>query len=148
MAKIGKPMQVPDLKLSPPIEGAVRLSEDMLQTLALLTGYDVNSRKVLRCSASGILSIASPRLIDIQHYERTAILNPLQGDDLPCTEVILLGHPANAGIVWVRSGGVAATDNSWPLAAGAAMGFSVDNLKQLKMHFPVQDEILIVGYTR
>jgi len=148
MAKIRKPMQIPDLKLSPPIEGAVRLSDDMLQTLAQLVGYDVNTRKLLRCSASGVLSIASPRLIDIQHYERTAILNPLQGDNLPCTEVLVLAHPDNAGRVWVRSGGVAATDNSWPLAAGAVIGFSVDNLTQLKMHFPIQDEILIVAYTR
>jgi len=148
MPKIGKPMQIPDLHLQPPIEGAVRLSEDMQQTLAQLAGYDVNTRKLLRCSASGILSIASPRLIDIKHYTRTAIDNPTEGDDLHCTEVLLLAHPDNVGRVWVRSGGTAGTTNSWPLAAGAVMGFSVDNLIQLKMHFPVQDEILIVAYTR
>ena len=148
MSKIRKPMQLPDLNLQPPIEATVRLSDDMQQTLSQLAGYDVNTRKLLRCSASGILSIASPRLIDIKHYTRTAIDNPTQGDDIACTEVLVLGHPDNAGRVWVRSGGVAGTTNSWPLAAGAVIGFSVDNLKQLKIHFPVQDEILIVAYTR
>jgi len=141
-------MQIPELNLRPPITDAVNLSNDMQQTLALLAAYDVNTRKLLRCSASGILSIASPRLIDIKHYTRTAIDNPTAGDDLLCTEVLVLAHPDNAGRVWVRSGGVAGTTNSWPLAAGAVMGFSVDNLCQLKMHFPVQDEILIVAYTR
>jgi len=148
MAKINKPMQIPELNLRPPISDAVNLSADMQQTLAMLAGYDVNTRKLLRCSASGILSIASPRLIDIIHYERTAILDPTEGGDLACTEVLVLAHPDNVGRVWVRSGGVAGTTNSWPLAAGAVMGFSVDNLIQLKMHFPVQDEILIVAYTR
>lgn len=148
MSKIRKPMQIPDLNLWPPIEDTVRLSEDMQQTLAQLAGYDVNTRKLLRCSASGILSIASPRLIDIIHYERTALVNPTEGDNLPCTEVLVLGHPENAGTIWVRSSGTAGTTNSWPLAAGAVVGFSVDNMSQLKMHLPVVGEIAIVGYTR
>jgi len=148
MSVIKKPMNIPELNLYPPMDAGLRLSDDMQQTLAQLTGYDVNTRKLLRCSASGILSIASPRLIDIKHYTRTAIDNPIQGDDILCTEVLVLAHPDNAGRVWVRSGGVAGTTNSWPLAAGAVIGFSVDNLNQLKIHFPVQDEILIVAYTR
>jgi len=148
MGSINKPMDVPELNLEPPIIGKLRLSEDMQQTLALLTAYGDNKRIVLRASESGVLSVASARIADIVHYTGVGASDEQAGGDVPCTEVMVMGHPDNTGVIWVRPDKTATADNAWPLAANAAVGFTLDNLKQLNMLIVVAGEKVIVGYTR
>ena len=148
MAKIFKSMQISELNLKPPIEGAMRLSEDMQQTLALLVGYGIDERKLLRCSESGVLNVVSPRLKDIEHYTGVGTNDTQNGKDIACSEIMVMGHPDNTGLVWVRIGAEATVDNSWPLAKNMAIGFTVDNLKQLSMLIVTAGEKLIVAYTR
>jgi len=148
MSNINKPMVVPELDVRPPIEGWMRLSEDMQQTLALLTAYCANKRVVLKASESGVLNVASAQIKDIVHYTRDGIDEELTGGDIPCTECLVMGHPDNTDKIWVRPYTTATVDNSWPLAAGEAMGFTLDNLKQLNMFIAVDGETLIVAYTR
>jgi len=148
MSTINKPMDVSELNIQPPLKGKTRLSDDMQQTLALLTAYGADKRRPLRCSESGVLNITDPRIKDIEHYTGVGANDTQTGDDLPCTTVMVMGHPDNTGKVWVRPNKTATVDNSWPLAAGEVVGFTLDNLSQLHMLFAVDGEKVIVAYTR
>lgn len=147
MGTINKPLTIPELAIQPPVSGKVRLSEDMQQTLALLTAYGDNTRKLLRASESGILNVASPRLKDIVHYTGVGANDEQIGAAIPCTECLVMGHPDNTGKVWVRPYVTATTANAWPLGAGEAICFTLDNLSQLNMLIVVAGEKLIVAYS-
>jgi len=148
MSNINKPMDIPELNLKPPIDGKVRLSEDMQQTLALLSAYCENKRVILKASESGVLNVASAKIKDIVHFTRDGVDEELAGENVPCTECFCMGHPDNTGKVWVRPDKTATVDNAWPLAGGEVVGFTLDNLKQLNMFIAVDEETLIVAYTR
>ena len=148
MRIIGKAMRFLELRLSPPIDKAVRLSEDMQQTLALLCAYGSDGRKLLRASESGVLNTTSARVKDVKHYTGVGANDTQSGDDIACTECLVMGHPDNTGKIWVRPGGVAAVDNAWPLNAGEVVNFTLDNLKQLSMLMVVASEKVIVAYSR
>jgi len=148
MPDINKPMAVPDLNLKPPIDGKVRLSADMQQTLALLTAYGDNARKLLRASESGVLNTTSARIKDIKHYTGVGANDTQTGDNISCTECLVMGHPDNTGKVWVRPDKAATVDNAWPLAAGEVVGLTLDNLKQLNMLIVTDGEKVICAYTR
>lgn len=148
MNLIGKAMQILDLDVQPPITGKVRLSDDMQQTLALLCGYGIDGRKVLRASESGVLNVTSARIKDIVHFTGAGANDEQTGPDVACCECMIAGHPTNTGLVWVRPKDTATDANAWPLAANAAVCFSLDNLKQLNMLIVVDGEKVIVAYTR
>lgn len=148
MPDINKPMDVPELSLKPPIDGKVRLSADMQQTLTLLTAYGVNSRKLLKASESGVLNTASARIKDIAHYKRDGATDPKIGEAISCTECLIMAHPTNTGRIWVRPYTIAETTNAWPLDAGEVVGFTLDNLSQLNMLIDTDLDSLIVAYTR
>lgn len=148
MSIIRKAMQIVGLQLDPPIEEAVRLSKDMQQTLALLCAYGIDKRVVLRASESGVLNTTSARIKDINHYTGSGANDTQSGDDVPCTECLVMGHPDNTGKVWVRSSTTATINNAWPLAAGEVVNFTLDNLKQLKMLIVTDGEKVIVAYSR
>lgn len=148
MPNINKPMGISGLDPKPPINKRVRLSEDMQQTLALLTAYGINERKVLKSSETGVLSVASARIKDIKHYTYTAGKQNQTGDSVPCSEVMVMGHPDNTGLVWVRPDKAATINNAWPLAKNDVVNFTLDNLSQLNMSFILLNESVIVAYTR
>jgi len=148
MLQIGTPLQIPDLHLTPEQEGGIQLSENMQQTLALLTGFWHNQRMLLKASPTGILLTASARLSDVVHYTGSGANDTQSGGDTPCTECLCMGHPDNTGKVWVRSDVVATVNNAWPLGAGEVISFTIDNRKQLQMLIVVDTEKLIVAYTR
>lgn len=148
MTSINKSMNVSELNIQPPLVGKARLSDDIQQTLALLTAFGSYKRKALRCSESGILNTASPRIKDIKHYTRAGATEEQTGHDIPCTEVMVMGHPSNGDLVWVRPHKTATVDNAWPLAKGEAVKFSIDNLNQLNMFIATDTERVIVAYTR
>jgi len=141
-------MNVPELNLEPPISGKLRLSEDMQQTLALLTAYGDNKRIVLKASESGVLAVASRRVADIVHYTGVGASDEQVGGDIACTEVLVMAHPDNAGTVWVRPDKTATIANAWPLKAGEVVNFTLDNLKQLNMLMVTAGDIVIVAYSR
>lgn len=146
MIHIGTPLKVPELNLQPPPEGGIQLSEDMQQVLSTLTGFVQNKRVLLKASPSGVLEVASARLQDIQHFTGVGANDTQQGDDIPCTEIMCMGHPDNTGKVWVRTAAVATVNNAWPLGAGEVINVSVDNLRDLQMLIVVDGEKLIVAY--
>lgn len=148
MTVINKSMDVSELNIQPPLAGKVRLSDDMTQTLALLTAMGAYKRRPLRCSESGVLNVTDPRIKDIQHYIGDGANDTQQGNDVPCTEVMVMGHPSNGNTVWVRPNKTATVDNAWPLLKGEVVRFTLDNLSQLHMLFVTDTERVIVAYTR
>jgi len=148
MPDINKPMAVPELNLRPPIDGKVRLSEDMQQTLALLTAFSENKRVTLKASESGVLNVTSARIKDIIHCVATVPNCAITGPNVTCSEVMLMAHPDNTGLVWVRPDVPALANNAWPLAAGEVVNFSVGNLNQINALVIVNGETVIAAYTR
>jgi len=147
MNRIGTPLECPELHLSEKHEGGMELSKDVQQTLSMLAGFVKNKRVLLKASPGGILETTSARLQDIKHYDATEANHALQGDDIPCSEIMCMGHPDNGGKVWVRTMTAAGLTNSWPLGAGDVINFAVDNLRDLRMLIVVDTETLIVAYT-
>lgn len=148
MPTINKSMDVSELNIQPPIEGKVRLSDDMTQTLALLTAMGAYKRRPLRCSESGVLNVTDPRIKDIEHYTGSGANDTQTGTDTKCSAVIVMGHPDNNSNVWVRPNTTATVNNAWPLAKSEVVGFTLDNLKQLNMLIVGDGEKVIVAYTR
>lgn len=146
MQTIGTPLQVPELNLSPEKQGGIELSDDMQQVLALLAGFCKNKRKLLKASPVGALRTTSARIIDIKHFTADGNNDTQVGDDVPCSEVMCMGHPDNGGKVWVRSLSTATTSNAWPLGKGEIVNLSVDNFRDLQMLIVVDTEKLIVAY--
>ena len=146
MHRIGTPLKLPELNLQPEPEGGIELSEDMQQVLSLLTGFSKNRRIVLQSSPVGALRVTSARLIDVKHFTADQDDYTTQGDDVPCSEVMCMGHPSNTGKVWVRTLAEATTSNSWPLGPGESMNMSVDNFRDLQMLIALDTEKLIVAY--
>jgi len=146
MWRINAPLKVPELNLQPEPEGGIELSKDMQQVLSLLTGFSKNRRILVKASPVGALRTTSGRIIDIKHFTGAGANDTQQGLDVPCSEVMCMGHPDNTGKVWVRSLVEATVNNAWPLGAGEATNISVDNFRDLQMLIVVDGEKLIVAY--
>jgi len=147
MIQIGTPLKVPELNLSPEPEGGIVLSKDMQQVLSLLTGYWQNKRLLLKSSPSGVLFTSSPQLNDIYHVPGVGANFEYKGSDIPCTEILVMGHPTNTGNIWVKPNAVATVDNAWPLAKSEVLNISLTNLSILNILIVVDGEKAIVAYT-
>ena len=148
MPDINKPMRIPQLNLQPPISGKVRLSEDMQQTLALLTTYTDNKRILLPTSQSGVLNVGEPTIKDVVTINSAAVSGIGQGSDIACSMVMIVAHPDNTDTTWVRPYTVCTPTTSWPLEAGDVLKFAVDNVNQVHILCETPEEKVIVAYTR
>lgn len=152
MHDINKPMGIPELNLQPPITGTVKLSEDMQQSLSMLCAMGVTQRTLLRASESGVLLTGEPLIKDIVII--TGAIPPggsyslAQGSDIPCSSVMIMGHPYNGDKVWVRPYAPCDDTHKWPLDDKETVGFSVDNLNRLYFLFDEDGEKAIIAYTR
>jgi len=144
---IGNPMAVPELDLRPEPAGAIQLTEDMQQVFALLAGYWRNKRVLLKASPSGVLFVTSPQVKDIFHITAVGANYTYQGENIECSEVLVMGHPDNTGRVWVKTNATASTDNAWPLNAGDVVGLGITNLNMLNLLIVVDTEKAIIAYT-
>lgn len=143
MARIGTPLKVPELLLSPEQEGGIELSDDMQQVLSLLTAFSKNRRIIVKASPKGALRTTAARIQDIKTITGSGANDTVQGSDIECSEIMCMGHPDNTGKVWVRSLVTATTANAWPLAAGNVVTISVDNYRDLEALIVVDGEKLI-----
>lgn len=148
MPEINKPMGVPELNLQPPITGKVRLSEDMQQTLALLVTYTDNKRILLPTSQSGVLSVGEPTIKDIIILTSAAVSGKGKGDDIPCSQVMVMAHPDNTDLSWVRPYAECSDTHKWPLEACDFIKFAVDNVNQVYFLCDTAEERIIIAYTR
>lgn len=146
MNTIGNPMTIPELDLKPEPTGGIQLSEDMQQTLSLLTAFWLNKRILLKASPSGILFTASPQIKNVFHVTASSGNYVYQGDNIECTEIMIMGHPDNTGKVWIKPHDIAATTNAWPLNKGDAICLSITNLNMLNLLIVTNGEKAIVAY--
>ncbi len=148
MHEILIPFKIEDLLLKPDFAGRIKLSEDMQQALSTLVGYDGSTRRLLRCSQTGVLNIITPRIQKIVHVSDDEANYVWQGEDIKTTEVMILANSLNAGVIWVKNDAPALTSNGWPLNAKEVVNFSIDNLSNLHIKIPLANDIAIVAYSR
>lgn len=148
MREILIPFRIEDLLLKPEMAGRIKLSDDMQQTLASLVGFDNVARRLLRCSKGGVLYTTTPRLDNIFHATTAAGTGLWQGSDKKITEVMVMAHPDNNGLLWVKNDEAATADNGWPLAAKEVVGLTLDNLNNLNILSVTPEETAIIAYTR
>lgn len=148
MVEIIIPFKIEDLKLKPEITGRIKLSDDMQQTLASLVGYDGTARRLLRCSSRGILSVKTPRIAGIINTEAQVANYDMQLSSKPASEVMIMGHPDNAGLIWVKNDDTADEDVGWPVAKSGVVSFSIDNLNNINLNIPTAGDRAIIAYSR
>lgn len=148
MHNIGKSLQFPELELRPEIKEMIKLSDDMQQTLASIIGYDGVSRRLLRCSENGVLNVSSPRIKDIFHVSNSGANYAWQGDNVKATEVMIMAHPDNNALIWVKNDEAASDENGWPLVKKEIIAITVDNLKNIHLLIVGAGETAIIAYTK
>jgi hypothetical protein len=148
MHTINNPMQIPELDLKPELQGGVNLSEDMQQVLALLAGYWQNKRVLLKATPSGMLCVTSPQVKDIYYITANADNYAYQGENIECSEVMVIAHPNNTGRIWVKAHALALTTNSIPLDKKESFSFTITNLNMLNLLIATDTEKAIVIYTQ
>lgn len=148
MPDITKPFGFSELRLKPEVIGIIKLSDDIQQTLASIVGYNGSERSLLRCSGTGVLFVSSPRIDGIEHITADTDAYDWNGDDKKISEVMIMGHPDNAGIIWVKNDTTALATNGWPLSAKEVLNLSIDNLANLHLLIVDNTEKAIVLWTR
>lgn len=147
MRTIHSPLHIPELDLKPEFAGGIQLSDDMQQTLSLLAGFWKHKRLLLRASPSGILMTTDPQLKEVYTVTGSGANDTYQGENVPCSGVLVMGHPDNTGRIWVRPHTTASAANGWPLEAGDVVGFGLTNLNMLHALIVVDGEKLIIAYS-
>jgi len=147
MVNPDSPVKMPELHLIPESERGIELDKGMKQVMSLLTAYWREQRVTLKCSPSGVLFVSSSQVGDIIHYPAADNNDLYQGDNIACSEVMVMGHPANGNTIWVRTHKVATVDNAWPLLKKEVVSFTITNLNMLHILIPVKTERVIIAYT-
>ena len=148
MAEITIPFPFGDLPLTPELTGRVKVSDVVTQTLATLLGWDGSSRRLVKTARSGALQVASPQAVKVIHQTATVANQVKTFGDIPITEVMIMGHPDNTGLVWVDIADTPSVTDSWPLGSGDVLKISLDNLNRLQVKIIVEGERVVILYTR
>lgn len=148
MPEILIPLTFEDLPVRPALVGRPKVSEDIQQTLALLSGWDRATRRLIRCSPSGILFAAEPPVKAILNIQGSVDGNPYQCPDIATTEVLIRAKPANSGTIWINVGAVAAGDAGYPLTEGEYVKIALNNLHSLSIYFVTDTDYAIVVYSK
>lgn len=146
MPTIKKPLPFDELKSTPELKAMVTITDDMIQALTLLSGYDGTQRKLLRCSPTGVLHTIAPRTRGAVNVAATAANFLWQGSNVEATEVMIRSNPDNAGRVWVNIDAAAAADTGWPLDPGEVLVLTINNLNNLHLKIIADTEKVIVLY--
>lgn len=146
MPLTNKPLPFDQLDAKPPLTGQQRVSEDMQQTLALLTGFNGSQRKLVIVTQEGILIVASVRPKGTINIAATSPDYIWSGDDIKCNEVKVIAHPDNSNRVWVNIDSNAGNNIGEPLDAGDHLVWGIENLKNLHITIMASGEKAIVVY--
>ena len=148
MVESQQPLNTDELNLRPPLEGRQPFDATLKRVLAMLMAKSDSDLKFLKCSPTGVLAVCSNALADIFHVTAVGAAYEYVGDDEPCSEVIVIAYPTNAGLVWVRRDTIATVDNAFPLDALDQITLTLTNLNQLRLMIATNGEKAIVLYTR
>ena len=144
MFEIDKPFAIGGLPFTPEITGRLQVEEKIIQTLAALLGYDGERRRLLTCSPSGSLNAHSPLADAFINKASTGATEDVTFTDQATSEVMIMANASNSGDVWVNIGAAAAVDTGWPLDAGDAIRFSLNNMLELNLHIITSGDKVII----
>jgi len=147
MREIHTPLGVPELDIKGTPSSPATISDNIQQVLSTLTGFWKNKRVLLKASPSGILFTTGPQLEDIFHVTGSGVNDTYQGENIPCSEILVMAHPDNGSKIWLRKGVTATVDNAWPLNANDVMGLTITNLNMLHLLIVGDGEKAIIAYT-
>jgi len=148
MAKVKTPFELPDLCVHPPLPSSPNLTPDIQQTLATLVGYNGQLRRLLRCTAHGMLQIVNPLIVGFINVTGSGANDEYDGVQLRTSEVIVRAHPDNNSLVWVNTFKAAAVDTGYPLAANEYIILSVNDVAHLHLLIVGDGEKVIIGYSQ
>jgi hypothetical protein len=143
---IQTPLPIPELDLQPDLRGGQQLSDNIIQTLSALVGFWQNQRVLLKATPSGILQTTFPVIKDVVHITGSGASWTGVGDNIPCSEVLIMGHPSNTDLIWVKPYGVASATTGFPLLAYDVISIAITNLKYLNFLIIVASEKAIIAY--
>lgn len=147
MPEILIPFTFEDLPVKPPLKGRPRISEDLQQTLALLSGWDGATRRLIRCSASGILRTAPPQVKGLLNILADQDAYTTQGSDIKTTEVMIRAFPDNTGRVFLNIGIAAALNTGYPLFTGEWVNISLNNLNIMYLYVEKDTDKVAIIYS-
>jgi len=140
-------VKMPELNLIPEVDRGIELDPGMKQVMSLLTAYWKERRVTLQSTPSGMLFVGSTQIADIFHVPAAGDGDVYQGDDIACSEVMVMGHPQNGNTIWVRPHKIATVNNAWPLLKYDVVSFTITNLNMLHILIETDTERAIIAYT-
>jgi len=147
MFEILLPFGFDDLPTKPTITGKPKLSDDLQQTLALLSGWDGRTRRLIRVSPTGVIRVGSARAKGVYNIVANTDAYTLTCMDCPISEVMLRAFPDNTGRVFVNIGKAAALNIGYPLFTGEWISISVNNLSSLQLYIEKNTDKVAAIYT-
>lgn len=147
MYDILKPFTFDDIPTKPEIKGRPKLTEDLQQTLALLSAWDSRTRRLVRCSPTGVIRVGSARAMGVYNIVANQDGYVITCDDCPASEVMLRAFPDNSGRVFVNIGIAAALNTGYPLFTGEWVNLSVNNLNSLQLYIEKSTDKVAAIYT-
>ncbi|MBA7538866.1 hypothetical protein ES705_31143 [subsurface metagenome] len=147
MGNQDSPVKMPELNLIPETDRGIELDAGMKQVMSLLTAYWKERRVTLQATPSGMLFTGNPQIGDIFHTPAGEAGGVWQGSSIACSEVMVMGHPANGDTIWVRPHKIATTGNAWPLLKYDVVSFTITNLSMLHILIETAGERAVIAYT-
>lgn len=147
MREIIIPLTFVDLPVKPPLTGRPRISDDLQQTVALLVGWDGSTRRLIRCSPSGVLRVGSARAVGIYNIAANKDDYTITCADCPTSEVMIRAFPDNTGRVFVNIGKAASLTAGYPLFTGEWVNISVNNINSLQLYIEKNADKVAAIYT-
>ncbi|GAG66536.1 unnamed protein product, partial [marine sediment metagenome] len=135
------------LPTRPPITGRPKLSDDIQQTIALLSGWDGATRRLLKSSPAGILRVTDARAIGVYNVKASQDDISITCDDCPASEVMIRSFPDNVGKVFVNVNAEADENVGYPLFTGEWIRIAVNNLSSVQVWFEKDDDRVAAIYT-
>lgn len=148
MTEVTTPWPISEIMVSAEPTGRLKISDDIQQTLSSLFGYDGETRRPLRCGKTGTLFVGSAPIAAVTLIVADQIDYVWVGDNIETSEVLIRSRSSNGGAVLVAVDEPCGALNSWFLAAGESLQFSINNLQRLNLKIAANGEIVDLLYTR
>jgi len=147
MREILKTLTFDDLPTKPPVTGRPKVSDDLQQTIALLSGWDGATRRLIRCSPKGVVCVRSAIAMGIYNIVADTDGFTINCPDCPTSEIMIRAFPDNTGRVFVNVGAVAALNVGYPLFTGEWVSISVDNISSVFLYIEKDTDKVAAIYT-
>ncbi|GAG60618.1 unnamed protein product [marine sediment metagenome] len=147
MPEILKSFTFDDLPMKPPITGRPKVSDDLQQTIALLSGWDGVTRRLVRVSPTGAIRVGSARAVGIINVVANTDAYTANCTGCAASEVMIRAFPDNTGRVFLNIGTAAALNTGYPLFTGEWVSLSVNDMSVLYLYIEKDTDKVAVIFT-